>query len=135
MNGLVIPVFALLAVWPWSSTKEYHMTPSNDVPAAVGVVKVQKDKENGNTKIDVKVTHLANPSNLRPSADAYIVWVQPGSGNAVKQGAIRMDKNLKGELNVVTVSKDFDLFITAEQSESVPEPSGVKVLRTHVSLH
>jgi len=109
------------------------MTSSADVPAAVGIVKVQNDKDNGNVKLDIKVDHLARPASLTPSADAYIVWIRPSGGEALKQGAIGVDKNLSGELKVETVSKDFDLFITAEQSNSVTFPSGVQVLRTHVS--
>jgi hypothetical protein len=84
-------------------------------------------------KLDIKVDHLANPSSLTPPADAYIVWVRPSGGAAVKQGAIRVRKDLTGELKTVTVSKDFDLLITAEQSESVSMPSGMEVLHTHVS--
>jgi hypothetical protein len=81
------------------------------------------------------VDHLANPSSLTPPADAYIVWVRPSGGAAVKQGAIRVRKDLTGELKTVTVSKDFDLLITAEQSESVSMPSGMEVLHTHVSAN
>ncbi len=112
------------------------MNTSPSVPAATGIAKVQRDKDNGNTKVDIKVDHLANPSSLTPPANVYIVWVRPsGETGAVKQGAIRVDKDLKGELKIVTVSKDFDLFITAEQSETVSAPSEFKVLDTHVRLH
>jgi hypothetical protein len=120
-------------VWPFSSGKEYHMTAANSVPGATGIVRVQKDKDNGNTKLNIKVEHLANPASLTPSENAYIVWVQPRGEGATKLGAIGVDKSLKGELNVVTTSKDFDVFITAEQSQSASLPSDVKVLQAHVS--
>lgn len=130
-----IPLMVLLlAVWPWSSVKEYHMTASNSVPAATGIVKVQKDKDNGNTKLEIKVSNLADPSRLTPPANNYIVWVRPSGGDAVKQGAIHVDKNLNGELKVVTTSKNCDVFITAEQSESASVPSDVEVLHTHITL-
>ena len=109
------------------------MTSGSNVPAATGTVKVKTDKDNGHTELDIKVDHLAHPSSLNPSANAYLVWVRPGAGAAVKQGAIRVNNDLKGELKVVTVAKDFDLIITAEQSESVSIPSQVDVLHTHVS--
>jgi hypothetical protein len=41
MKGLFL-MMSLLAIWPWSSGKEYHMTASNSVPAATGIVKVEK---------------------------------------------------------------------------------------------
>ena len=133
MKGLIV-IISLLGVWPLHSGKEYHLTASSSVPAAAGTAKVEKDKDNGNTKLDIKVEHLARPSSLTPPANTYIVWIRPNDGAPVKEGAIGVGKDLKGELQVVTVSKDFDLFITAEQSESVTAPSGLEVLRTHVSV-
>jgi len=38
-------------------------------------------------------------------------------------------------LKLETVSKDFDVFITAEQSDNVTFPSDVQVLRTHISMN
>lgn len=109
------------------------MTSGAGVPAAVGTVKVHKDKDNGDTRLDIQVDHLARPSSLTPSANSYIVWIQPNGRDALKQGAIGVDKHLSGELKVETVSKDFEVFITAEQSDSVTFPSSVEVLRAHVS--
>jgi hypothetical protein len=133
MTGVLVTI-ALLAVWPFSSSKEYRMEGSSSNPAATGTVKVEKDKDNGNTKLDIKVDHLAKPSSLSPPANNYIVWVRPRDGEAVKQGSIGVDNNLKGELKVVTTSKEFDVFITAEQSDTVTTPSGTEVLKTHVSV-
>ena len=133
--NFTIAIVALLAIWPFNSTKEYHMTSSPDVPAAVGTIKVQKDKDNGNVKVDIKVDHLARPSSLTPPANSYIVWIQPNSGEALKQGAIGVDNNLSGELKLETVSKNFEVFVTAEQSDGATFPSNEKVLRAHVSTN
>lgn len=130
-----IAMTALLLIWPFSSAKQYPMTSGAGVPAARGMVKAEKDKANGNMKLDITVDHLAKPSSLTPSAESYIVWVRPNGGDAVKQGAIGVDKNLSGELKLETTSKDFDVFITAEQGSSVTEPSNVQVLSAHVSTH
>jgi hypothetical protein len=132
---IAIAMIAMLALWPFPSAKDYHMTAGVDVPAAAGLVKIQKDRDNGDTKVDIRVDHLARPSSLTPSADVYLVWIRPNGGEALKQGAIGVDKNLSGELKVETVSKDFEVFITAEQSDSATFPSNVKVLRTHVSIN
>jgi hypothetical protein len=132
---MTIAVLALLAVWPFGSAKEYRMESGAGVPAATGVVKAQKAKENGNIKLAIKVDHLATPSSLTPSANSYLVWIRPNGGEAFKQGAIGVDKNLSGGLKLETVSKDFDVFITAEQSDNVTFPSDVQVLRTHISMN
>ena len=131
--NFAIAMLAMLAVWPLPSAKDFPMTPGVDVPAAAGTVKLERDKDNGNTKVDIKVDHLARPSSLTPSADVYIVWIRPNGGEALKQGAIGVGKNLSGELKMETVSKDFDVFITAEQGDSTTFPSNVEVLRAHVS--
>ena len=130
---LTIAIVGLFLVWPFASTKEYRMTSGIDVPGAVGTVKVQKAKDNGNNKLEIKVEHLARPSSLTPSATNYLVWIRPNGEDALKQGGIGVGKNLSGELTVETVAKDFDLFITAEQSSNVTFPSSIEVLRTHVS--
>ncbi|MGB6874710.1 MAG: anti-sigma factor [Candidatus Acidiferrales bacterium] len=129
----LLAVALMLAIWPMSSGKKYHMTADNSVPAASGVVDVQTDKSNGNMKLDIKVANLAQPSNLTPTENVYVVWIRPSGENAHKQGTLGVDGDLKGELKVITTSKNFDVFITAEQSGSVTEPSGVEVLQTHVS--
>ncbi len=125
----------MLAVWPFPSAKDYQMTPGVDVPASAGTVKIHKDQDNGDTKVDIKVDHLARPSSLTPSADVYLVWIRPNGGEALKQGVIGVDKNLSGELKMETVSKDLDVFITAEQGASATFPSNVEVLRTHVGTN
>jgi hypothetical protein len=125
---------SLFAIWPWSSDREYRMTASGSVPAATGTVKAKRDKANGNTNLNIKVGHLANPSKLTPPANVYVVWVRPRGGDATRQGAIGLDNNLNGELNVVPTLKDFDLFITAEQNETVTMPSDYQVLHAQVSF-
>lgn len=125
---------ALLATWPLTG-KEYQMTSAAGVPGATGIIKVQRAKDNGNMKLDIKVDHLARPASLTPSANNYLVWIRPNGGDVFKQGAIGVDKNLHGELRLETVSKDFDVFITAEQSNSVTVPSSVEVLSAHVSTN
>ena len=47
---LAIAMMAMLAVWPFSSAKEYQMTPGIDVPAAAGTVRIEKDKDNGDQR-------------------------------------------------------------------------------------
>uniref|UniRef100_E6QNB6 Anti-sigma-K factor rskA n=1 Tax=mine drainage metagenome TaxID=410659 RepID=E6QNB6_9ZZZZ len=130
-----IAIAAFLMIWPMSSGKVYQMSANASVPAATGTVRVQKDKSNRNTMLDIKVNHLARPSSLTPSASKYLVWIRPNGGDALKQGAIGVNKNLAGELKVETVSKDIDVFITAEQGDNVTVPSSVVVLHTHISTN
>ena len=131
-TALVMALF--LFIWPFSSSKEYHMKGGDSVPAASGTVKAQANSENGNTKLDIKVQNLARPSSLNPSENVYIVWIRSNDGNTEKKGAIGLNKNLDGQLKVVTVSKNFDVVITGEQSPNVTEPTGPEVLHAHVDM-
>lgn len=133
MNSvLVLGLFLFL--WPFSSGKTYHMTASRSVPAASGTVSVHKSNPNRNTELDIKVSNLARPSSLVPPETVYVVWVRPGDGAAVNEGALRVDNNLDGQLKAVTTLKNCDVFITAEQSATITAPAGPEVLRTHISL-
>src|SRR4051812_11762230 len=125
---IAIATLAMLAIWPLPSGKDVRMTADPSVPAASGTVHVQHDKDNGNTKLDIKVSHLARPGNLNHPATAYLVWIRPSGEDAVKQGAIGVDKDLNGELHTATVSKNFDIFITPEDGETVNNPSSLEVL-------
>ena len=131
----IISVLALfLFVWPFSSSKTYHMTASSSIPAASGVVTVKKGGQNHNTELDVKVANLARPANLSEAANVYILWVRPNGGAAANEGAIRVNHNLDGELKASTTSKNCDVFITAEQSPTVTSPEGQELLRTNITL-
>lgn len=133
MTNALLVVVAALAIWPFGSGKDYRMVASAQVPAASGTVKVTQDEHNGNMRLDIKVEHLAKPDSLTPPEGTYIVWVRPRGSDAVKQAAIGVSDDLKGELKTTTVSKDFDLFITAERGETVSAPNGPEVLRVHIN--
>lgn len=133
MKSIFVLVLFLF-VWPFSSAKTYHMVASSSVPAASGIVSVKKGSPNRNTELDVKVSNLAAPSKLSPSANVYILWVRPIGGAAANAGAISVNKNLDGELKTVTTSKNCDVFITAEQNATVTSPEGPEVLQAHISL-
>jgi hypothetical protein len=134
MTNLLVTFVAMIAIWPFGGGKDYNMTASSQVPAASGTVKVTQNKDNGNTQVDLKVRHLAKPGSLTPPASTYIVWIRTRGGDAVKQAAIGVDNDLNGELKLATVSKDFDLFITAEGGEFVTAPSGPQVLSVHINV-
>lgn len=110
-----------------------HVTlnPSSSVPAASATAQLTQDK-NGNTIVDLKVKHLAKPENLTPPRSVYVVWIQPSGSAPLKQGQLNVDSNLNGEFKSPTTYKSFDIFVTAEDSGSVTQPSGQEVLRQNV---
>jgi hypothetical protein len=113
------------------AAKKSPLTATSAVPAARGQVEVDKDK-NGNIRLNIKVEHLANPQNLTPPGDVYVVWLQEKGGNPENQGQLKVDKNLTAKFETVTNLTSFDLFVTGERDQSVKAPGGTEVLRTSI---
>ncbi|MEO7966849.1 MAG: hypothetical protein ABIT38_23365, partial [Gemmatimonadaceae bacterium] len=92
--------------------------------------------DNGNTKIELAVQHLALPDRVNPGATVYVVWVRATQSNALAQniGALRVDSDLNGNLSAVTPLHAFELFITAEATQSGSEPYGKRLLYTTVTM-
>lgn len=116
-------------------TRELRLTGNPDVPAAEGTVKVSTT-DNGNTKIDLVVKHLAPPEQVNSGATAYVVWVQNTlrSEYAQNLGALKVDSDLNGSITAVTSLRSFDLYVTAEPSPSSTSPTGKALLRTNVLM-
>jgi hypothetical protein len=122
--------FALLCTVAYAA-KKYPMTAASIVPGARAEVAISMDK-NGNTRLRMRVQHLANLENLTPRAAAYVVWLRERGGNSENQGKLKMDKNLKATFETVTPLKSFDVFVTAEQDFRAKGPSGPEVLRATI---
>ena len=60
-----------------------------------------------------------------------MVWVRGLAPEAQAQslGALKVDKNLNGKITAITALPAFALFITAEVSPVVTEPSGPELLK------
>lgn len=98
------------------------------IPAAQGEVRVSK-AANNNTVVDVRVQHLALPGRVTPGANTYVVWARPEGEQSVQNlGALRVSADLTGSLKTVTAFRRFELFITAEPSARVMQPSGAELL-------
>jgi hypothetical protein len=111
---------------------KYNLTNTSVAPAARGKAEVSIDKKNGNTKVKIKVKHLASPENLAPPKSEYLVWYQESGNNPESQGRLKVDKNLEGSFENTTVYKSFELWITAESDAAINSPQGPEVLRATI---
>jgi hypothetical protein len=118
---LSLPLFA----------EKYHLNPAAIVPAAAGQVDVDRD-HNGNTRIDLKVEHLAVPASLTPSKTTYVVWAQSADSPAENLGELKVNNDLKGELKTTTAKQNFELLVTAEDNPRATAPQGPVVLQTTI---
>jgi hypothetical protein len=112
--------------------KKFTLAGTTVAPAARGEVEASLDKKNGNTKVKIKVEHLAPPANLNPPMTGYLIWFQQPGGTAESQGRLRIDKNLKASFETTTPWKTFDIVVTAESDATVKAPTGAVVLKGSV---
>ena len=132
MKPYVVLVLAGLTVLTTiGSAKKFPLTAAASVPAARGQVDVGRDK-NGNTRVELKVEHLAAPENLTPPQAAYVVWFQERGSEPLNQGLLKPGGDLKATFQSVTPLKMFDVLITAESDPNTKSPGGSEVMRASV---
>jgi hypothetical protein len=104
------------------------------VPAAEGRVKIKHD-QNNNYAINVTVNQLADPKNLQPPRETYVVWMESKDKGIKNLGRLKsssglFSKGLKASLSAVTSFKPVRFFITAEESGDVLQPGPQTILIT-----
>jgi hypothetical protein len=111
--------------------KPQEMHSTSDVSASEGTVRVAEG-DNGNTKVFVRVKHLAPPSKLAADATVYVVWIQPREGETQNAGALTLNKDLEGSLDTLTPHRRFKLTVTPEPSGQVANPTHEPVFTYNV---
>jgi hypothetical protein len=97
------------------------MPRSKTEPALKAQVVLAPDR-NANTKVDLQVQHMAQPSSLTPSRRYYAVWVRTPRGTR-EAGVLQVNTGLQGELKFLVPEKRFTLLITAEDRREPSAPS------------
>lgn len=121
-----LPALATLAALSLGCAMTQTMRSGAGVPASEGTVSATSES-NGNTKVAVRVKHLAPPSKVAADATVYVVWVQPRNARPQNVGALTLNDNLEGSLDTTTPHHQFRLTVT-------PEPSGQVDLPTHEAV-
>ena len=130
--ALFVVLTFLLTSAAWG--REDRLTNTGVNPAAMGKVTTDNDR-NGNTGVNVEVKHMAAPQSLTPAKTTYVVWIQPRGKDPEVLGLLRVNDELEGSLRGATTYKNFDIFITAEDSVKPTAPSSMVVLKGAVERH
>jgi hypothetical protein len=121
VTALVGAQLACEKVMFWrSKPQEMHSTEGG--LASEGTVRVS-DGDNGNTKVSIRVKHLAPPSKVAVDSTVYVVWIQPREGDRQNVGALTLNKDLEGSLETLTPHRRFMISVTPEPNGQVTEPS------------
>lgn len=116
-----------------ATTTDYDLTAGQETPAATGEVKIKED-DNDNLRLNVEVDHLPNPGSLAAGLSTYVVWLEPtGADRMVNLGELRIDEDKRtGELEATTPYRNFNIYITAEETGQASQPSDRMILRRQI---
>lgn len=131
-TSILFCALALASLVACGGEKKVALQPTPAVPAALGEVRSERTDQ-GNTKVDVEVEHLAPPGRVAPGAQVYIVWAQRDDKSSPQNiGALRVGKDRKGKLETLTPLDRFDVFVTPESSPNIAHPTNEPIMRSRV---
>lgn len=101
---------------------------SPDLPGAEGRIAFRKTRD-ARTSIELEVKRLTQPEELLPPGYLYVAWVRADAeARPLNMGALELDKDLNGKLRALTHLKRFEVFVTAESSLEIDDPTGLPLL-------
>ena len=106
---------------------DYALVGGAFVPAAHGDIRIEKiDKQQ--RLLTVTMDHLPPPGDIEPGLTQYVVWFTALGELPVRQGVLDYDaKKRVGVASLPTDMLEFDVQITAEQSDTPAQPSELVV--------
>ncbi len=118
---------ALLLIWPFGGGTKERLSASPAVPGVAATATVGHD-HNNNTTVELQVKFLPPPGTLTPAESVYVVWIQ-ANGHAVQnKGQLVVNSDHQANIQLRTPYPDFALFVTAENSALVSQPTGKRVI-------
>ena len=127
----VMPTLAVAAGLPLGCATTQAMRTGVRVPASEATVKATEG-DNGNTRLTIRVKHLAQPSKVAADATVYVVWIQPSNAKPQNVGALSLNDNLEGHLDTMTPHRRFLMIVTPEPSALVGHPTHEPVFTSKV---
>jgi hypothetical protein len=94
-------------------------------PAAGSDVNIDvEETDMGNKLVKVEIEHLPPPERVAEGTSVFVVWLTADDGSPQRLGLLQYDEDdRKGVGGGTTPLESFSLMVTAEESESVTEPS------------
>ena len=127
MGLRLISLVAISMIASCNPPADYALVGSAYVPAAHGQIDVEKiDKEE--ILITVTLDHLVPPEKIELGLTHYIVWFAPVGEHPTRQRALDYDAEAQvGRASIPTSLREFEVQITAENSETPNQPSDLLV--------
>jgi hypothetical protein len=103
--------------------------PSSENPAAAGQMHAKLD-DNGNSRVDLELEHLALPTTLTPPRVTYVVWAESQFGRQVLLGRIAVNKDRSALWEGTVPFDKFRMMVTAEDIAWPERPREPYIVQT-----
>ena len=122
-----ISLFVVAIIAACNPPADYALVGSAYVPAAHGDIEVEKiDKEQ--ILITLTLDHLVPPDKVELGLTHYVVWFAPVGEHPIRQRALDYDAEAQvGGASIPTSLREFEVQVTAENSETPNQPSDLLV--------
>jgi hypothetical protein len=119
----LISLIAVSMIASCNPPADYALVGSAYVPAAHGEIDVEKiDREQ--ILITVTLDHLVSPEKVELGLTHYIVWFAPVGEHPLYQQVLHYDaETMVGRASIPTSLREFEVQVTAENSETPDQPS------------
>jgi hypothetical protein len=140
-NNEMVPIYfgvIAAALLGCSAAQSYQPRSSSLANDSDAKIVANASKEEGQTRLDVTIEHLAPPDRLADRGVRYLVWYRHDDSRRWKRvGALEYDASgRRGQLAQTTVPElAFDLQVTDESSNAPEEPSPAVVVSQHVAAN
>jgi hypothetical protein len=123
----LVTVLAVSMIAGCNPPADYALVGSAYVPAANGEIRIEKiDREQ--ILITLMLDHLVSPDRIELGLTHYVVWFTPVGEYPSRQALLDYDPKAQvGRASIPTSLREFELQITAENSETPNQPSDLLV--------
>jgi hypothetical protein len=119
----LISLMAVSMIASCNPAADYALVGSAYVPAAQGEIEVEKI-DGDQILLTVTLDHLVSPEKIEVGLTHYIVWFVPVADRPLYQTALEYDPETRvGRASIPTSLREFELQVTAENSETPNQPS------------
>lgn len=127
MKNLILSI-GLMFIITTSCATGIKFPVSTVEPAAEISAKIKKDKQD-NYLITITANYLAAVERLSPPMKTYVVWIVTKENAINNIGQLKNNNGKKVTLETLSAIEPKEIFITAENEESVTAPNGVEISR------
>jgi hypothetical protein len=135
MNRRICSIVALALACAACGPLKYNLQSTDKAPGADATLYADVRPDQGNTRVDLAVMHLAPPDRIQAGDTAFVSWWRKDDKSVWQRvGALKYDPDARtGHIEAATVPEvAFDLQVCSEKTVDPASPSPVVIFQQHV---